>query len=80
MTNGMSSSNLERASARSALLPTKPVSPKLPRQRRVRAAMFALLLGLGFVFLIVFLDRSIKSSRGCHPGGAACRCSASSRR
>lgn len=45
----------------SAQLPTEPVSPRIEINIMV-ATSLALLLGLGIVFLIVFLDRSIKSA------------------
>jgi capsular exopolysaccharide synthesis family protein len=44
-----------------ALVPGSPVSPSL-RKNIMGAAVLALFLGLGLVFLIVFLDRSIKST------------------
>ena len=44
-----------------ALVPTVPVAPSL-RVNIVIATVFSLLLGLGLVSLIVFLDRSIKST------------------
>jgi succinoglycan biosynthesis transport protein ExoP len=44
-----------------AMLPTNPVSPNL-RINILIAASLALVLGLGLVFLIVFLDRSIKGA------------------
>jgi len=43
-----------------ALVPTEPVSPKL-RVNIAAAAVVSLLLGLGLVLLIVFLDRSVKN-------------------
>jgi polysaccharide biosynthesis transport protein len=45
----------------SAQLPTVPVYPKLQTNIMVATAL-SLLLGLGVVFLIVFFDRSVKSS------------------
>lgn len=44
-----------------ALVPGVPVSPNL-RVNITAAAILSLLIGLGLVFLIVFLDRSIKST------------------
>jgi capsular exopolysaccharide synthesis family protein len=44
-----------------ALVPTVPVAPSL-KVNIVIASVFSLLLGLGLVSLIVFLDRSIKST------------------
>ncbi len=43
-----------------ATLPTKPVSPNLRANIMVAVAL-ALVLGISFIFLVVFLDRSIKS-------------------
>jgi polysaccharide biosynthesis transport protein len=43
-----------------AQLPTKPVSPDM-RSNVAIAGMMALLVGVAIVFLLVFLDRSIKS-------------------
>lgn len=44
-----------------AQLPTKPVSPNM-RTNVSMAAVFALVVGIGIIFLLVFLDRSIKSA------------------
>jgi capsular exopolysaccharide synthesis family protein len=44
-----------------ALVPGSPVSPRL-RVNIMGAAVLSLLIGFGLVFLIVFLDRSIKST------------------
>ncbi len=44
-----------------ALVPTSPVSPRL-RVNIAAASVIALLLGLGLVFLIVFLDRTVKTT------------------
>ncbi|CAN5835453.1 N/A [soil metagenome] len=44
-----------------ALIPSTPVSPKL-RVNVAAAGVMSLFLGLGLVFLIVFFDRSIKST------------------
>jgi succinoglycan biosynthesis transport protein ExoP len=44
-----------------ALVPTSPVSPSL-RKNVAAAGVLALLIGFGLVFLIVFLDRSIKTT------------------
>ena len=43
-----------------AQLPTKPVSPNIKTNVSL-AAIMALVVGVGIIFLIVFLDRSIKS-------------------
>ncbi|HEU4734100.1 MAG TPA: polysaccharide biosynthesis tyrosine autokinase [Kofleriaceae bacterium] len=43
-----------------AQLPTKPVSPNM-RINVAVAAIMALIVGIGVIFLLVFLDRSIKS-------------------
>lgn len=43
-----------------AQLPTKPVSPNM-RNNVALAAIMALVAGIGIIFLLVFLDRSIKS-------------------
>lgn len=43
-----------------ALIPTEPVSPSL-RVNVVAASIVSLVLGLGLVLLIVFLDRSVKN-------------------
>jgi len=43
-----------------ALVPTEPVSPNL-RVNIVAASIVSLVLGLGLVLLIVFLDRSVKN-------------------
>lgn len=44
-----------------ALVPTSPVSPSM-RINVIAAALFSLFVGLGVVLLIVFLDRSVKST------------------
>lgn len=44
-----------------ALVPTNPVAPSL-RVNIVVAAMVSIMLGLGLVLLVVFLDRSIKNT------------------
>lgn len=44
-----------------ARVPTVPISPRL-RTNVAVAAVLALLLGLGFVFLSVFLDRTVKTT------------------
>lgn len=54
----------------SAQLPTVPVSPNL-RVNIMVAAALSLVLGLGFVFLIVFLDRSIKSAEDAQNSAGA---------
>jgi succinoglycan biosynthesis transport protein ExoP len=43
-----------------AQLPTRPVSPNM-RNNVALAAIMALVAGIGIIFLLVFLDRSIKS-------------------
>jgi len=43
-----------------AQLPTKPVSPNM-RANVSLAAIMALVVGIGVIFLLVFLDRSVKS-------------------
>jgi capsular exopolysaccharide synthesis family protein len=43
-----------------AQLPTRPVSPNM-RTNVSLAAIIALMVGIGIIFLLVFLDRSIKS-------------------
>lgn len=43
-----------------AQLPTRPVSPNM-RTNVALAAFMALIVGVGIIFLLVFLDRSIKS-------------------
>lgn len=56
--------NLEATNIRPldpALVPSRAVSPSL-RKNIVIASVFSLLLGLGFVLLIVVFDRSIKST------------------
>lgn len=68
MTNGVSSTISNVRPLDPALLPTTPVSPKL-RVNVLAAAMLALMLGIGFVFLIVFLDRSIKSTADAASAG-----------
>ena len=59
MTRNMDSTNVRPLDA--ARVPTVPVFPKL-RNNIVAATALALIVGLGLVFLIVFLDRSIKST------------------
>ena len=61
MTGSMSSiiSNVRELDR--AQLPTKPVSPNM-RNNVAIAALIAVVFGVGIIFLIVFLDRSIKST------------------
>ncbi len=61
MTGGMSSviSNVHPLDP--ALVPTRPVSPNMIIDVGI-ASGFAFVLGLGLVFLLVFLDRSIKTA------------------
>ncbi len=61
MTTGMSSSISNVRPLDPALLPTVPVFPKM-RVNVIMAGVMALLVGIAFVFLIVFLDRSVKST------------------
>jgi capsular exopolysaccharide synthesis family protein len=68
MTSGVSSTISNVRPLDPALLPTTPVSPRL-RVNVLAAAMLALMLGIGFVFLIVFLDRSIKSTADAASAG-----------
>lgn len=44
-----------------ALVPGSPVSPRL-RVNLMAAAVLSMLIGFGLIFLIVFLDRSVKST------------------
>jgi len=53
-----------------ALVPGVPVSPSL-RRNIVAATALSLILGLGLVFLIVFLDRTIKSSSDAQQAAGA---------
>lgn len=53
-----------------ALVPSKPVYPVL-RNNIIIAAAFSLLLGLGFVLLIVMFDRSVKSTADATQATAA---------
>lgn len=53
-----------------AQLPTKPVSPNM-RTNVSMAAVFALVVGIGIIFLLVFLDRSIKSAADATQAAAA---------
>ncbi len=59
MGNNFDSSNVRPLDP--ALVPTAPVSPSL-RKNAAAAGAIALLAGLGLVSLIVFLDRSIKTT------------------
>ncbi len=54
----------------SAQLPTVPVSPNL-RVNIMVATALSLVVGLGFVFLMVFLDRSIKSAEDAQSSAGA---------
>lgn len=54
----------------SAQLPTVPVSPNL-RVNIMVATALSLVVGLGFVFLMVFLDRSIKSAADAQSSAGA---------
>jgi succinoglycan biosynthesis transport protein ExoP len=60
MTGSLSSIISNVRSLDKAQLPTKPVSPNM-RTNVSLAAIMALVVGIGIIFLIVFLDRSIKS-------------------
>ena len=61
MTSGMSGSISNVRPLDPALLPTAPVYPRMTINVAVAGAI-ALLLGIGFVILVVFLDRSVKSA------------------
>ena len=61
MTTGMSASISNVRPLDPALLPTAPVYPRMMVNVAI-SAIVALLLGIGFVILVVFLDRSIKSA------------------
>lgn len=61
MTGSLSSSISNVRGLDKALLPTKPVSPNMQTNVTV-AALLALVVGILIIFLIVFLDRSIKST------------------
>jgi polysaccharide biosynthesis transport protein len=54
----------------SAQLPSVPVSPIL-RNNVIAAIALALVLGFGFVFLIVFLDRTVKSTEDAQSSAGA---------
>jgi succinoglycan biosynthesis transport protein ExoP len=60
MTGSLSSIISNVRSLDKAQLPTKPVSPDMRRNVSF-AAIMALVVGIGIIFLLVFLDRSIKS-------------------
>jgi len=60
MTGSLSSTISNVRSLDKAQLPTKPVSPNM-RTNVSLAAILALMVGIAIIFLIVFLDRSIKS-------------------
>ncbi|HEY0990467.1 MAG TPA: polysaccharide biosynthesis tyrosine autokinase [Kofleriaceae bacterium] len=60
MTGSLSSIISNVRSLDKAQLPTKPVSPDM-RSNVSLAAVLALVVGIGIIFLLVFLDRSIKS-------------------
>ncbi|MBA2543845.1 MAG: polysaccharide biosynthesis tyrosine autokinase [Deltaproteobacteria bacterium] len=53
-----------------AQLPTKPVSPSM-RTNVVVASTAALVIGLGFIMLIVFLDRTVKSTEDAQSSAGA---------
>jgi succinoglycan biosynthesis transport protein ExoP len=53
-----------------ALVPTEPVSPSMKINVLV-AAVVAVVLGFGLIFLIVFLDRSIKSTSDAQQAAGA---------
>lgn len=61
MTGNLSSIISNVRSLDRAQLPIKPVSPNLRANVSV-AAVMALVVGIGIIFLLVFLDRSIKST------------------
>jgi len=61
MTGSLSSIISNVRSLDKAQLPTKPVSPNMRTNVSI-AAVMALIAGIGIIFLIVFLDRSIKST------------------
>jgi capsular exopolysaccharide synthesis family protein len=61
MTGSLSSSISNVRGLDKALLPIKPVSPNMQTNVTV-AALLALVAGILIIFLIVFLDRSIKST------------------
>jgi len=61
MTGSLSSIISNVRSLDKAQLPTKPVSPNM-RANVSLAGTMALVVGIGIIFLIVFLDRSIKST------------------
>jgi polysaccharide biosynthesis transport protein len=61
MTGSLSSSISNVRGLDKALLPTKPVSPNMQTNVTV-AALLAMVVGILIIFLIVFLDRSIKST------------------
>jgi capsular exopolysaccharide synthesis family protein len=60
MTGSLSSIISNVRSLDKAQLPLKPVSPSL-KTNVAFAALLALVVGIGLIFLLVFLDRSIKS-------------------
>ena len=62
MTSGMSGSISNVRPLDPALLPTVPVYPRMALNVAI-AGTTALLFGIGFVILVVFLDRSVKSAR-----------------
>ncbi len=61
MTTGMSASISNVRQLDPALLPTIPVSPNM-RINVLVAGVLALFVGIGIVFLIVFLDRTVKTT------------------
>jgi capsular exopolysaccharide synthesis family protein len=61
LTGNMSSAISNVRALDPALIPTKPVFPRMSRNV-MAAVVIAFVLGFGVVFLIVFLDRSIKTA------------------
>lgn len=68
MTTGMSSTISNVRPLDPALQPTSPVSPRL-RVNVLVATALSLMLAIGFVCLIVFLDRSIKNTNDAGSAG-----------
>ncbi len=68
MSRNMDSTNVRPLDA--ARVPFVPVSPNL-RMNIIVAAMLSLMFGLGLVFLIVFLDRSIKTTEDAQQAAGA---------
>ncbi len=70
---GRMNQNLNTTNVRpldAARVPSVPVSPNL-RTNIVAAAVLSLMFGFGLIFLIVFLDRSIKSTEDAQQAAAA---------